>query len=102
MTGSQSHEMELIATHPSGAEEWFCPTCGRRVLMRWPPAYEKVLLEAGDEAAIHSGAKGGLRMSPPQIDETAEESGLSEELRAALEQTLENVDLDDSPSAADS
>jgi hypothetical protein len=26
--------------------------------MQWPPAYNKVILEAGDETAIHSGGKG--------------------------------------------
>jgi hypothetical protein len=46
----------------SGAEEWICPTCGRRMLLRWPPHYEKVILDHGDEAAIHVGGKGGLRV----------------------------------------
>lgn len=96
----QQHEMRLEKTHPSGAEEWGCPTCGRRFLLSWPPAYEKIILEAGDEYATHTGGKGGLRMQPPQIGE-AEEPTLSEELRAALEEVLENLDLDDWPSAAD-
>ena len=46
----------------SGAEEWVCPTCGRRMLLRWPPHYEKLILDHGDEAAIHVGGKGGLRV----------------------------------------
>ena len=49
MYEQEQHEMVLEATHPSGEEEWFCPTCGRRFLMRWPPAYEKIVLERGDE-----------------------------------------------------
>jgi hypothetical protein len=86
--------MRLEKSHPSGAEEWFCPTCGRRFLMQWPPAYQKIVLEPGDEFALHSGGKGGLRMTPPQISED-EEPLLSDELRAALEEVLENIDFDD-------
>src|SRR5687767_6851054 len=96
----QQHEMQLEKTHPSGAEEWGCPTCGRRFLLSWPPAYEKIVLEAGDEYATHTGGKGGIRMQPPQISEV-EEPTLSEELRAELEEVLKDLDLDDWPSAAD-
>jgi len=54
--------MILTGNGESGAEEWVCPTCGRRMLLRWPPNYEKLILEHGDEAAIHVGGKGGLRI----------------------------------------
>ena len=54
--------MILTSTGESGAEEWVCPTCGRRMLLRWPPNYEKLILEHGDEAAIHVGGKGGLSL----------------------------------------
>lgn len=94
------HEMQLDKTHPSGAEEWFCPTCGRRLLMRWPPNYNKLVLEAGDEFAIHSGGKGGLRLGLPQVRE-AEEPLLSDELRAALEEVLKDIDFDDAPGTID-
>ncbi|UCC63048.1 MAG: hypothetical protein JSV36_20275 [Anaerolineae bacterium] len=98
---AQHHEMRLEKIHASGAEEWFCPTCGRRFLMNWPPAYKKIVLEAGDEYAMHSGGKGGLRMQPPQISEGDEEPVLSDELRAALEEILKDVDLDDWSGSAD-
>jgi hypothetical protein len=62
----EQHEMVLQTIHPSGAEEWFCPTCGRRFLMQWPPAYNKVILVPGDEAAIHSGGRGNLNLDPLQ------------------------------------
>lgn len=88
------HEMQLVTTHASGAEEWYCPTCGRRFLMRYPPAYTKVILEVGDEYAIHSGATGGLIMSPPRLG-GAEEPELSDELRTVLEEALKDIDLDD-------
>jgi hypothetical protein len=63
MADSQPHEMQLVRTHSSGAEEWFCPTCGRRFLMHWPPSYKKIILETGDEYAAHVGGKGGARLA---------------------------------------
>ena len=63
----QHHAMELVGKDESGAEEWYCPTCGRRFLMQWPPEYKKVILEVGDEMAIHSGGKGGITIQPPQV-----------------------------------
>ncbi len=101
MFESPAHHMELAATRPTGEEEWFCPTCGRRFLMQWSPAYKKVILAPGDEHAIHSGGKGGLQIGPPTIDKS-KEPPLSAELRAALEEALKNADLDDPSGAADS
>lgn len=60
-TVAEKHEMVLSGLVASGAEEWACPRCGRRLLLRWPPRYEKVVLEPGDLAAIHVGGKGGVR-----------------------------------------
>ena len=61
------HEMILTGSGESGAEEWVCPTCGRRMLLRWPPHYEKLILDYGDEAAIHVGGKGGLRVGQAAV-----------------------------------
>lgn len=47
----------------SGAEEWVCPECGRRMLLRWPPHYERLVIEHGDVTAVHVGGKGGVRVS---------------------------------------
>jgi hypothetical protein len=54
--------MILNGRAESGAEEWVCPTCGRRMLLRWPPDYEKLVLEHGDDTAVHVGGKGGVRV----------------------------------------
>jgi len=67
------HEMVLERTHESGAEEWYCPLCGRRFLMQWPPNYKKIILEPGDEYAIHSGGKGGLVMGAAQVAQKPDE-----------------------------
>jgi hypothetical protein len=68
MHEQEQHEMRIERSHPSGAEEWYCPTCGRRFLMQWPPAYSKIVLQPGDEHAIHTGGKGGLSMGATSID----------------------------------
>lgn len=85
----EHHEMSLVDRHASGAEEWCCPTCGRRFVMTWSPNYQKVVLEPGNEYAEHSGSKGELRLAASQVVET-EDRILSDELRAALDE----LDLD--------
>jgi hypothetical protein len=67
MNEQQRHEMVLGTTHLSGAEEWNCPTCGRRLLISWEPNFKKTVLEAGDEFSIHSGGKGGLKIGNTRI-----------------------------------
>lgn len=88
MVYSEQHQMELVETHASGAEEWFCPTCSRRFLMQWAP-YKKIVLESGDEYATHSGGKGGLQLNGANVVESRsnaeqEEKLFSEELRNAI------------------
>ena len=67
-TVADKHEMVLSSRVEQGveqgaeqAEEWTCPRCGRRLLLRWPPHLEKLVLEHGDVTAIHVGGKGGVR-----------------------------------------
>jgi DNA-directed RNA polymerase subunit RPC12/RpoP len=67
MNEQQRHEMVLEITHASGAEEWNCPTCGRRLLIKWEPEFKKTILQTGDEFSIHSGGKGGLRIGRAQV-----------------------------------
>jgi hypothetical protein len=54
--------MILNGRTESGTEEWICPSCSRRMLLRWPPDFEKLVLEHGEETAIHVGGKGGLQL----------------------------------------
>jgi hypothetical protein len=63
----ERHEMILGGRAQTGAEEWYCPACGRRMLLRWPPDYEKIVLEHGDDSAVHVGGKGGLRVGGATI-----------------------------------
>ncbi len=58
MSTENQHTMELVRELADGSEEWVCHTCGRHMIVQWPPFYQRVLLEAGDESASHSGALG--------------------------------------------
>ena len=61
----KSHSFNFIGTDEAlGAEHWHCPTCGRQILLWWPPNYKRKVLVAGDEEIPHMAAKGGLRMAP--------------------------------------
>lgn len=55
MIPKESHEMQLKTVHPSGAEEWLCPECGRRFVAQWEPRFRRVILERGQENIIHQG-----------------------------------------------
>lgn len=61
-----THEMRMVHADESGVEDWLCPTCGRRILLRWPPNYEKRVAEPGDENAHHFGSSADL----PTLDVT--------------------------------
>jgi len=85
------HTMQLETTHPSGAEEWFCPTCERRFLMQWPPEYKKIILVPGDEQVVHTGGKGGLHVGAAEV--TPDDPALTDGLRPWLK-GLANTNLD--------
>lgn len=61
------HQMRRAGTRENGAEEWVCPSCGRHLLLRFPPRYQKLVLEPGDELAAHSGATDGVRLGPVEV-----------------------------------
>jgi len=71
--------MLLAHEHPSGVQEWACPTCGRRFIAQWTPTIKRLILDAGDEAAIHSGGSmgfsiemGATRVNVPTEEDPAE------------------------------
>ncbi len=102
MPESEQHEMQLEATHSSGAEEWHCPTCGRRMLVNWQPQFKKIILETGDDYAMHSATKGLLPTEPLQV-KPVDGAALQAEPEALVEEDprlapwlawLEEVDFD--------
>jgi hypothetical protein len=64
---STAHEMTRTRTLERGVEEWSCTQCSRRMLFRPPPAFEKVVLDRGDEWAAHVGGTGGLQVTAPNV-----------------------------------
>lgn len=69
MSAEQSHKLTLVKRYASGAEEWLCPTCGRRFVMQWAPEYQRVVLEVGDELAVHNTGKGAMIVYHPQPED---------------------------------
>jgi hypothetical protein len=78
----------------SGAEEWACPDCGRRMLLRWPPNYEKLVLERGDDTAIHVGGKGGLRIGQVAVAPAPAPDPPPADVPAAEQQWLRDIGID--------
>jgi hypothetical protein len=55
--------MTRTRTLEHGVEEWSCTQCSRRLLFRWPPAFEKIVLDRGDQCAAHVGGIGGVHIA---------------------------------------
>jgi hypothetical protein len=88
------HEMVLERTHISGLEEWSCPTCGRRFLVQWPPAYKIIILEPGDKDTRHNISMANSRIVPRQVTQL-EATVLLEEFRLIpWIKWMEKVDFD--------
>ena len=90
----ETHEMVLNGRAESGTEEWVCPDCGRRVLLRWPPNFERLIVEYGDDGAVHVGAKGGVRMGGVEVNPSLAPD-LSSEARQWLSRN--GIDWDGTP-----
>ena len=93
----EQHQMELVETHDTGAEEWHCPQCQCRFVMQWAP-YKKVVLEEGDNYALHSAKKGDIQLGTPRVNDRVESDDLgimSNELRDALDNFLKDLDFGD-------
>ena len=61
------HEMVHQGTDAAGMEEWRCPECGRHFLVRWPPAWERLVLVEGDPDAAHVGSKGAVTLGRVEV-----------------------------------
>jgi hypothetical protein len=66
------HEMILEKIHISGVEEWYCPVCGRRFLVQWPPAYKLIVIEAGEKDTRHNLSRSNSRAGSPAQFEAAD------------------------------
>ena len=88
------HEMVLEKTHISGVEEWYCPSCGRRFLVQWPPAYKMIILEAGEKDTRHNVSKSNSRIGSLQVTQTKETELIDEFRLTPWLQWMEKVDFD--------
>ncbi len=59
------HRLVMAREFPDGRQEWICPTCGRRIILQWPPDYHRIVVEPGDESVSHSGAMSAPRQHGP-------------------------------------
>lgn len=92
MFETRQHEMQLKTTHPSGAEEWYCPACGRRFLLQWPPEYKKIVLVEGDIDAAHIGGKGGVHVSAARATNEDNSDGPGQD---PWSEWLDDIEFDD-------
>jgi hypothetical protein len=74
------HLMRLDKIHPSGAEEWCCIYCERRVMKQHEPAEQEIILDAGISNGEHA----------DDIIETE----ISNELWLAVQDVLNHVEMD--------
>lgn len=88
------HEMILEKTHISGVEEWYCPSCGRRFLVQWPPAYKMIIVEAGDKDTRHNVSRANSRIGPLQVTQTKEPDFIEESRLIPWLKWMEKVDFD--------
>jgi hypothetical protein len=87
------HEMVFERTHLSGVEEWFCPNCGRRFLVQWPPAYKMIVLEPGEKDTRHNLSKVNSRPSGVQAPQTQEPEPIDEFRLIPFLEWMEKVDF---------
>ena len=93
MFSEQTHKMKLEATHPSGAEEWACPECGRRFIAQWEPKFRRVILEQGQEEIIHVGQGSGF--GEDESPRSAEDDLANDpKLQDVWKDLLEKLDFD--------
>ena len=88
------HEMIWERTHISGVEEWYCPVCGRRFLVQWPPAYKMILIEPGDKDIRHNISRLNSRIDPLRVAKTAKTDFIEEFRLIPWIKWMEKVDFD--------
>lgn len=95
---NETHSMTLTSTHPSGAEEWTCPECGRAFVMQLAPNFKRVILAEGDAHAIHTTSRGGLQIGTPRLtaSDHAEIAVTDEQLDVWLDH-INRIDFDATP-----
>lgn len=93
----EQHQVYLETVHPSGAEQWYCPTCGRRLVLNFPPGTETLILERGDKYALTWGNSTGTIAAAKIVLETGDDlalhGGKSREAFTPVEETAGAEDM---------
>lgn len=76
---NSEHLMRLDRIYPTGAEEWCCIYCERRIVKQRSPGEQEIVLETGSLINVTSHIK---------------DSVISVELMLALEEVLNQLDMD--------
>jgi hypothetical protein len=93
MLSEQPHQMKLASTHPSGAEEWVCPDCGRRFVAQWEPKFRRVILNPGQTEIAHVGQTMNLLFEAENV--TGEDTSTVEPgLQDVWKDWLDKLDFD--------
>ena len=87
------HEMTLERTEPSGLEEWYCPTCGRRFLLQRALEYKMIVLERGNEDVQHSAGNLNIRMDQFSTTRTNDTLHIDEFRLIPWQKWMEKVDF---------
>jgi hypothetical protein len=87
------HEMVLEKTHISGVEEWYCPDCGRRFLVQWPPSYKTVVLEQGEKDTRHNVSRLNTRIVSGSVEQSEAPEPIEEFRLIPWIQWMEKVDF---------
>jgi hypothetical protein len=93
MIPKESHDMRLETIHPSGAEEWLCPECGRRFVAQWEPKFRRVILEQGQNNIVHQGQAINL-LDDISVKPAESDSGLQDVWKELLDKLDFNSDDD--------
>ncbi len=94
MNIDRQHKMVLVHESEDGSQEWFCPVCGRHLLISWPPNYKRTVIEPGDEDAIHSGGTGGVEMGPVDAGAIESEGSTESPWAGEPESAAETFEMD--------
>jgi len=67
------HRMIPVNNFPSGAMEWHCPFCDRRMIFGGEP-YQWTVINRGDQTISHYGSTVGLEISGVALKINAEDN----------------------------
>jgi hypothetical protein len=90
----EDHQMILEKIYPTGAQEWFCEGCSRRLLIQLEPIFSFMVLTIGDDNLPHTRSTDALPIEDNEKIADDEADELPEDLLEAVEDALKHIDFD--------